>query len=83
MSQTYKSAGLEPIPVGNTVSNIVLSIEGKWRHFKIPANLFSFRKDKSKPKQLRLPFSGEFFSILIRHISPSTPKSIVVTGVNL
>ena len=46
-------------------------------------NLFSFRRDKPKPKQLRLPFSREFLSNHIRHISHSTKKSIVATGVNL
>ena len=44
--------------------------------YKMKNSLFSFRRDKPKPKQLRLPFSREFLSNLIRHISHS-PKKVL------
>ena len=50
--------------------------------FRWDFHFFSFRWDKPKPTQIRLPFSGKFLSKFIRHIS-LIKKSIVATGVNL
>ena len=61
---------------GNLVKQCVDGLEESsvYIFFKMRNSLFSFRRDKPKPKQLRLPFSRKFLSNLIRHISHSTKK---------
>ena len=55
----------------------------KWGHFLNSHCLFSFRVDKPKSKKIRLLLSGKVPSNFLHHISYSTKKNIVVTGVNL
>ena len=79
ISQTYKREVLEPIPVGDTVSKIILlSIYCLVRQnggiFKILIACFHFAGIGPNQKQIRLPFSGKFLSKFIRHISHSSKK---------
>ena len=55
---------------GNLLKQCVDGLEESsvYIFFKMRNSLFSFRRDKVKPKQLRLPFSKKFLSNLIRHI---------------
>ena len=46
----------------------------KWRHFKTSHCSLSFCWDKLKTKQISLPFSREFLSNLLSHISHSKKK---------
>ena len=68
ISQTHKRAVLKPVPVGDTVSKIILlSIYCLLRQngeiFKILIARFNFAGIGPNQKRIRLPFLGKFLSI--------------------
>ena len=52
-----------------------ITIEAKLRHFLNSHPLFSFRGDKPKPKQTRLPFSGKFQSTSLKPSKTFKPST--------